>query len=271
MRRGSHLSDRSLVLAFFHAASGRALDVATLVKGTAILGLSGNSTRVALSRLVDQELVRSDQRGWYRLRPTAAASPRKAHDWRLGEERVRKWEGGWLSALGPSRVQTETKTRRALELLGFRLTAERLMVRPDNLREGLAELAKRALALGGNAQLRFFELRAGEPRLVREAWSRLWQPAALERRYRGWQKKLKTSRERLSQKPRERALAETFALGRTCIAELEQDPLLPAEIIDITLRKKLTFELSSYEQYARHLWAQAMPELALVNLSALNL
>ncbi|MFL5322589.1 MAG: hypothetical protein ACJ790_23210 [Myxococcaceae bacterium] len=256
MKAISTLPARGLVLAFFHAASDRALDVGTLVAATRALGLTGNSTRVTLSRLLSEGWLLRDERGRYRLKSERAAAAAGLVPFKELNHSVRAWKGGWLGCL------FEVQGRGAdvpdgLRRLGFREVSPGFAIRPDNLRGGTSLLNSRV----GSARLLSVDA-TGEGDATAH-WPTLWAPSALTKDYLRMRQLIQTSRVKLSKLGPEAQLAETFDVARACIARLEQDPLLPDQWVGGRMRETLVDELVSYDRDARELWMQVIPGLEL--------
>lgn len=243
---------RALVLAFFHAASDRSLDVATLVAATGALGLKGNATRVALSRLVAEGWIARDERGRYRLRAERAAKASGLGAFKALPSLVTAWKGRFFGCVfEPGREPDE------LRRLGFRAVSPGLAVRPDNLRGGLELLEAR---LGAGRLISLEPAGAGD---ATARWSSLWDCAALSRGYAQLRERIKKSRARLQKLSGEAQLAETWAVAQSGIVQLEQDPLLPDAWVDAAARTQAVHELVAYDRDARAHWMQVIPGLEL--------
>jgi phenylacetic acid degradation operon negative regulatory protein len=249
------LPARELVLAFFHAASDRSLDVATLVAATGFLGLTGNATRVALSRLGSEGWIVRDDRGRYRLRSERAEKASGLASYRGIPSLVTSWKGTFIGCLfTPSRKEALPAE---LERLGFRTPSPGFAVRPDNLKSGVDLLEARL----GPARLISVDA-TGEGDAT-ERWSELWDGAALTKAYARLHERIKKSRARLPKLSDEMQLVETWGVAQASIVELEQDPLLPDGWVDAAARAQVVQELAAYDRDARLHWMKMIPGLQL--------
>jgi phenylacetic acid degradation operon negative regulatory protein len=89
-------SPRSLILDLLSTLRGGSMPVGALVAAGGLFGIAENGVRVALSRLLRRDLAQRDERGRYRLGPRAAALNERVVSWRRIEERLRRWDGGWV-------------------------------------------------------------------------------------------------------------------------------------------------------------------------------
>ncbi len=231
--------------------------VGALVRGAAVLGIGGNSMRVALARLRARGLVESDERGLYRLSPIAEPVNRIVRSWRTVEEGVVEWDGSWLAVemSGLPRADRKHSRRclRALRLLGFEGLTPALQIRPDNLEGGVGGLRVRLAALGFAPAPTAFKLSDLDFELDERARS-LWDVETLESGYRASREQLEKSAGLLSAMSDVEAMAETFRLGGEAVRRIVLDPLLPEPIIDTRERRALVDAMRHYDALGRNCW-----------------
>src|SRR6185369_8298434 len=122
MNMAAAVTPRSVVFNLVRVSHRNAVSVRRLVAIGTLFGFTGNAMRVAIARLISDRLLRSDERGWYRLGPEAVAVHAHVEDWRRGEARMRSWKGEWLAvALAPAADRAARRgSLRALGRLGLR-------------------------------------------------------------------------------------------------------------------------------------------------------
>lgn len=248
---------RSLILDLLSTVPRGSVPVRALVQSAGLFGLGANPVRVALARLRSRGLVASDERGHYRLAAAAQAVQHQVRSWRRLDELTRPWAGAWLAVhtgpLGRSDRTALRRRERALAFLGFRELEPGLVVRPDNLAEGTAELRERLYALGLEADALVFELASLDPDREHRARS-LWDADALRDGYRAMGFRLRRSARDLAELPRERAMTESFLLGGEAIRLLVYDPLLPDELVPGEERRELLEQMLRYDRIGRDAW-----------------
>src|SRR5215468_7410737 len=219
------------------------MPVRALVAAADLFGISENSVRVTLARLLADRLIARDDRGAYRLGPGAEAVSRQVASWRDLGARMRPWDGGWLAVhtagLGrANRTQLRRRTR-ALSWLGFRELRPALAVRPDNLAGGVDAVRTQLRALGLEPDALVFVV-AG----LDEATDRSARLA------------LEHSERRLPALPEARAMVESFELGGNAIRQLALDPLLPDALLPGRERELLLETMLRYDRAGRACWAR---------------
>jgi len=241
----------AVILDMLRSARTQRRSAQSLVAVGQLFGFSENTVRVTLSRLMTRGLIESPERGVYALSKRSDALHSFVERWRLGEARVRLWRPGtWLFAHPQGDV---AGSEWALDALGFRQVRPGLYARPDNLATDLAEL--RALAAGiGLAPATL--LIAGRVDGDQAGWLKAWHPVRLDDDYADAAARLAASAARLPDLPRDQARLECFTLGGEMIHRLAKDPLLPAEVVDVTAREALWRAMVAYEAQGKEIWAR---------------
>jgi phenylacetic acid degradation operon negative regulatory protein len=250
---------RSIVLNLLRVATERAIPVSTLVQACEVFGFAANSARVAITRLLAEGLVESDERGLYRLGAAAQAMGALVEEWRRGEARMRRWRSDWLAAAPAARAERTQRRHalRALTRLSFRDGGCGLWVRPDNLAEPLAATRKRLQALGLTEDAELFRVSEPSERLLR-TWSELWPVRQLQQGYARALHDLRRSLAALARLPEPQALVQTFVVGGRAIRVLATDPLLPPQIMPAEPRAELTELMRQYDRVGHQIWRDAV-------------
>jgi phenylacetic acid degradation operon negative regulatory protein len=131
-------------------------------------------------------------------------------------------------------------------------------VRPDNLRGGLAEVARVLRSLGRECTAPVFAVRELEPALETRARA-LWDTDALRAEYRELTTALATSERRLAALPAPAAMVESFLLGGRALRVLALDPLLPEPLVPSAERRTLVQAMERYDRAGRRVWAKHTP------------
>lgn len=253
------LPARQLILDLLATLRRGTMPVGALVEAGGLFGIPDGAVRVALARLLTAEEVARDERGRYRLGVGAAALERRVRSWRDLDRATRAWDGGWLAvhhAPSPAaqRRHHGRGREKALRLLGFKAFDTTLALRPDNLRADVHQVRDELHALGLPAGDLVATLRNLDPVSDTRARS-LWDVVRLRRGYVQHLRDLAASTERLATLPVERAMVESFLLGRGVIHDLVLDPLLPDDVCPVAPRHELLAALRRYDRLGRSAWA----------------
>jgi phenylacetic acid degradation operon negative regulatory protein len=251
------VTPKSLLLDLLRV-SPEPISVRWLVSIGTLFGFEQNALRVALTRLVGQGLVESDERGSYRLAPGSDVVARLVASWRLGDARIRPWRGGWLCVHHPRGVERlrRAKSQRALERLGFREGLDGLWVRPNNLRKKRVVLAAELAELG-LAEDTVIYIGRDFPDATLDVWkSSLWPTDSLKAGLRRSLREIERSTRRIGCIAKKDALVESFLVGGEAIRLLAVDPLLPDEIVDGSDRRRLFAAMTSYDRLGKSIWSE---------------
>jgi phenylacetic acid degradation operon negative regulatory protein len=217
------LSARSVVASVLLGTHPPRLSAAALVELCGRFGISGGTTRVALSRMVAAGELAADD-GHYRLVGEALLSRQRAQDAGL-EPAVRPWSGAWRLAVVVSagRAAAErVELRRAFTDARFAEWREGVWLRPDNLAPPAAPLLEEAPVrwIGGARP-------DGDPKALA---GELWDLPA-------WAARGTTLLQAAPADPGDLVTAApewaaaVFAAAAAAISLLRTDPLLPGELL----------------------------------------
>ena len=248
---------RNLILNFLLAFEGESLSARDAIASCGLFGITENSVRVTLVRLAGAGFIEAAGRGAYRLGPSAMGLATDVRTWRTAEQRLRDWNGDWVTVsvgnLGRSdRVALRARDR-ALALLGLKELDRGLFVRPDNLVGGVAAVRERLHKLGLEPDAAVFLARDFDG--ARELRARsLWDGAALSRAYGEVQERLKRWLAQAGELEPEVAARESFLLGHEAIRQLVFDPLLPEPLVDTALRHAFAETVLRFDRAGHVIW-----------------
>ena len=247
---------RSVVLNAVRVSPRRSISIRQLVRIGELFAFNANAVRVAVTRLVADGHLESDERGSYRLGSAAAEAHAHIESWRSGEARIRPWKGDWL-AIALTRKAERSMRRsslRALSRLGLLEGLPGLWIRPDNLRQSLAASTERLRALGLEEGAEVFRASDFSQALHEHFRTQLWPLRTLVRTYETVERKLARSLDQLDHMPHDTALVQTFLFGGEAIRVLATDPLLPEQMLPSEPRAKLTETMLRYDEVGHALW-----------------
>jgi phenylacetic acid degradation operon negative regulatory protein len=224
-----------------------------------LFGIDAAAVRVAVGRLVREGLLIQVERGRYAIGGRGAALQTRVRGWRDAEARTRQWDGGWLLVLvdhlgRTDRVRLRARER-ALRLSGFARSEAGFWARPENLAARLETIVAEAIELGLDPAAIAFAGAAALP-LEEVKLRRLWSAETLGESYRGWIEAMAASLARLPTMTKDAAARETLLLGQAVIRAINLDPLLPAEMVDAALRRRMIADMVAYDAAGRRAWQE---------------
>jgi len=243
------LSARSVVASVLLGTHPPRLSAAALVELCSRFGISGGTTRVALSRMVAAGELAADD-GHYRLVGEALLSRQRAQDAGL-QPPTRAWTGGWRMAVvksGGRAAAERVELRRAFADARFAEWREGVWLRPDNL-------APPSAALLREAPVRWM---TGQPDGDPDALAgELWDLPAWSSRAATLLAAAPADPGDLVAAPPEWA-ASVFAAAAAAISLLRTDPLLPDALLPADwpadqLRTRYAAYLRAIQALIRHL------------------
>ncbi|RGE46013.1 transcriptional regulator, PaaX family protein [Comamonas testosteroni] len=238
-------------------ARGMPLSAPAIARAAALFDIGENAVRVCLSRLVSAEKIERTARGVYRAKLQPQHLAYTVENWHKRELLRQPWNGGWI-AIQDASISRSDKTlwrrhQRALGLRGFASLSPHLHIRPDNLKVGFGAMASEMASFGvapGSCLMKIHQMDSLHETKARS----LWNIRALGAAHQHWMEMVVNSQQRLGTLPLASAVRETLLLGRSAIAHLLRDPLLPEELMSSEIRHALRAQLQTYQQQALELW-----------------
>ena len=247
------VSARTLVLSLMSVPGRRPQSLAYLSRAGGLFGVT---------RRVKDGLLESVVRGVYATGPKAAAFTAEISNWRNAPDRTRPWAGGWIGVLTNHLGRTDRKDlrarMRALRLYGFAQAEAGLWVRPDNLRLSLEQLRAALLRIGLQEEALVITITdTALPMGTTTGMTMgLWSTADLRATYEGAIAAMQRSRTAAAWLPADDAARETLLIGQSVIRTINLDPLLPEDIGDAALFRKMVSEMDAYDRFGRTFWDQ---------------
>lgn len=250
-------SSNRLVLSLFSQPNLKQMSIKQLIAWGDLFEHEPATIRVAVGRLVKQGFLFALQRGKYSIGNTDKAINQLASTWRDSQSRVDQWNGGWLSVytahLGRTCQQSIRSRERAFRLTGFKPLDKNLWCRPDNLIESADSTFARLIKIGLEKTAILMKVVDFNHDLAANPMC-LWSPKQLNNTYGILAALLEESARRLSEMNIKQATRESFLIGEHVIRQINQDPLLPEEIVDTSARKALVDKMIEYDGVCHPIW-----------------
>lgn len=251
------MSAKRVIMNLLSAHRDEVMSVRHLIDAASLLGVAESNVRVTLARLKSESLVDAPGRGRYCLGEAALPVQAMVTHWREADRRVVAWAGAWVGVYVGSlsradRAQVRNRER-ALRLMGMRELEPGLLLRPDNIRGGVEDMAKRLKALGLDEQAPVFAIAWFDPDSDRRARA-LWDVAALKRGYLETIAQLNQTRATIAQGKLGESAKLSYLVGDEAIRKIIFDPLLPEPLVDVHARAELIELMLGYDELGLALW-----------------
>jgi phenylacetic acid degradation operon negative regulatory protein len=250
-------SSNRLLLSLFSQPNLKHMSIKQLIAWGALFEHGPATIRVAAGRLVKQGFLLAEQRGNYTIGKTDKSIRQLASRWRHSLARVDKWKGGWLCVytahLGRTSKQSIRVRERAFRLTGFEPLEKNLWCRPDNLMETADSTFDRLVNIGLENTAILMKVDHFNNHLATSPMS-LWSPQQLHKTYSLLVSLMEKSAQRLTCIDIKQATRESFLIGEHVIRQINQDPLLPEEMVDASAKKALLATMIDYANVCHPIW-----------------
>ena len=250
-------SSNRLLLSLFSQPNLKQMSVKQLIAWGEVFAHEPATIRVAVGRLVKQGVLLAQQRGHYTVGATNQSINQLAATWRHSQDRVAKWNGGWLTVytahLGRTCKQSIRERERAFRLTGFKPLEKHLWCRPDNLKETADATFLRLTKIGLEKNAILMQVDHFNHDLTTNPKS-LWSPKALNKTYALLVSLMEKSAQRLNKFDVKQATRESFLIGEHVIRQINQDPLLPEEMVDTSARQTVLSTMIEYDRICHPIW-----------------
>jgi len=250
-------SSNRLLLSLFSQPNLNNMSIKQLIAWGELFEHEPATIRVAAGRLVKQGFLLAQQRGSYTIGSADKSIRQFASTWRHSLATVDQWNGGWLCVytahLGRTSKQSIRVRERAFRLTGFKPLEKNLWCRPDNLIETADATFTRLVDIGLENTAILMKVEYFNNDLTTSPMS-LWSPEQLEKTYGLLVSLIEKSAQRLPDFDIRQATRESFLIGEHVIRKINQDPLLPEEMVDVAARQTLLTTMIEYDRMCHPIW-----------------
>ena len=251
------MSARALVLSLLSSRRDEPESISRLIQAGGLFDIGASTLRVAVTRLLKEDLLESPSRGLYQPGPKSRSLIRRLQDWQNVEHKIAPWTGGWLIALTQHLGRTDRKQlgarERALGLSGYRRTPEGVWTRPANLALALNEHRDELISIGADPDILLVHANEIDAPAASD-WPGLWSTDALAATYEEATTAMEQSLAGLPDLPVPDAARETLLIGQAVIRLINYDPLLPPDLADQAGFLKMVDTMRTYNEDGLKRW-----------------
>jgi phenylacetic acid degradation operon negative regulatory protein len=251
------VTPRKLIMSLFNAPDNDTLTIGQLINVGSLFEIEAPTIRMAVTRLIKDQLIDNPERGRYRAGEKAANLNSEIQSWRNASKKTAEWNGDWLITLTNHLGRTnKTQLRsmvRAFQLYGFVEIETGVWLRPANLVQGVDIISENFIDLGMDSRVILVNAtKVADERHT--AWRAMWPVADLEANYQDLIIAMEKSLGRLDKMSNHDAAKESFIIGESAIRLINLDPLLPKEIINTALFEKVVATMITYDDAGQAYW-----------------
>ncbi len=248
---------RKLLLKLLGSRDNIQMNAGAAVRVGALFGISENNIRVTLTRLQSAQLITLVERGYYKLGDKGMRFAREIHQWREDENGLVPWQNDWVVAQTSTFPKSDKKqlrtNERALKLVGMRKLVNDTYIRPNNFVGGTIEIRNKLHTLGLSSKALVFSASDFDNKTQSKAMG-LWRHLNLETLYEEGCNEIEVSLARLPSLSLEDATKESYVIGDRALYHLVFDPLLPAPLVDVTMRERYRNLVKRYDDVGAQIW-----------------
>ena len=251
------INARHLILDLLYASHDATASIKRILYAAHLLGISDNSVRVAVSRLNQENMIQTCERGIYQLVEkkfdTSVIRLIKSPKMQLMEQ----WDGVYYviytAHLGRVDRTALSKREKTLHYYGFKPLEQHLYLRPANLGLPQELLKEQMIQFGCEPEIRMFQATQfqSEAEIMR-----LWDIEALNM---GYQQVIGTVQAWFEAYPNlalEQAAISAFYMAKKAIFNLRADPLLPNHWVNAEQRMQCEYATQQIEHKGQQLWQE---------------
>ncbi len=251
------ITPKNLILSIMHVSNNQPMPIKLMISYGKFFGFTSNTIRVAVTRLLRENSIVSDERGFYHLSKRLRPVSKIIDSWQMGESRIKKWNKKWICCLLPKDTAAKlSKNKKALDFSGFKEGLPGLWVRPDNLWLNIPDICKVMDQIGLTKDAEFFISEQFNKKIVGRWMKFLWPVEDLNNSLIDITKKLEESYIKIQSMPLEDAMRESYLYGGEAVNRLIKDPLLPEEIMEKKHRVALTNSMLGYDEVGKKIWQE---------------
>jgi len=251
------ITPRGLIMSLFNAPDTAELGISQIIQAGSLFSFEAAAIRMATTRLIKDGLIASTKRGVYTAGEKAINLNSEAQNWRTADQKTKPWKQEWLMAI-TSHLGRTNKTQlrsmlRAFQLTGFVQIELGVWIRPSNLALTIDQLHQSLVELGMEPRTYLLVVAevAGEHK---QSWHSHWPVVDIEARYQRMIDRLEQSQASLKKMSPQDAAKESLIVGESAIRLINLDPLLPKEIIDTRMFKKVVSSMVAYDNLGQQCW-----------------
>ncbi|MBJ9423428.1 PaaX family transcriptional regulator C-terminal domain-containing protein [Acinetobacter seifertii] len=255
--KNTKINARHLIIDLFLSSAYPQLTIKQILVAAKLFNLSENGIRVATTRLLNEGMIESVERGIYQLSPPTKDWAKVILNRKNGIKQTKEWQQHYLAVftgtLGRIDRTALKKRERVLRQFGFKELETGIYIRPDNLAYSFEKTCEELVLAGLEKEAKICIIQHFEPSTLKQIFS-LWDTKQLEKNYEMYSRDITHWLENYTHLSLNDAAVKALLLGRETIALLMNDPLLPAPFVSESARNQFAQDVQQLDAIGQKLW-----------------
>lgn len=257
--KNTKINARELIIDLFLSSAYRQLSIKQILIAAKLFNLSENGIRVATTRLLNEGVIESVERGVYQLSPRSCEWAKLILNRKNGIKQTKPWQQNYLAVfsgtLGRIDRTALKKRERALRQFGFKELETNIYIRPDNLAYSFEKTMQELVLAGLEPEAKISIVQQFDSTTLQHI-STLWDTQQLENNYSKYCFEIKKWLNQCTVLPLPESAAQALLLGRETIALLMNDPLLPPPFVNENARNQFAQCVQRLDMIGQKIWQQ---------------
>lgn len=255
--KNTKINARHLIIDLFLSSAYPQLTIKQILVAAKLFNLSENGIRVATTRLLNEGMIESVERGIYQLSPSTKDWAKVILNRKNGIKQTKEWQQHYLAVftgtLGRIDRTALKKRERVLRQFGFKELVTSIYIRPDNLAYSFEKTCEELVLAGLEKEAKICIIQHFEPSTLKQIFS-LWDTKQLEKNYEMYSRDITHWLENYTHLSLNDAAVKALLLGRETIALLMNDPLLPTPFVNESARNQFAQDVQQLDAIGQKLW-----------------
>lgn len=255
--KNTKINARHLIIDLFLSSAYPQLTIKQILIAAKLFNVSENGIRVATTRLLNEGMIESVERGIYQLSPSTKEWAKVILNRKNGIKQNKEWQQHYLAVftgtLGRIDRTALKKRERALRQFGFKELETGIYIRPDNLAYSFEKTCEELVLAGLESETKICVIQQFDSKSLQLIAS-LWDTKQLELNYKNYSQDIQQWLLKYEKLPLNDAAAQALLLGRETITLLMNDPLLPSPFVNEHARNQFAQNVQQLDSIGQKLW-----------------
>ncbi len=255
--KNTKINARHLIIDLFLSSAYPQLSIKQILVAAKLFNLSENGIRVATTRLLNEGMIQSVERGIYQLSPSAKDWAKVILNRKNGIKQTKEWQQHYLAVFTGTlgRIDRTALKNGNVHFVNLVLKSWKLVFTSarDNLAYSFEKTCDELVLAGLEKEAKICIIQHVDSTTLKQIFS-LWDTKQLEKNYEMYSRDITHWLENYAHSPLNDAAVKALLLGRETIALLMNDPLLPEPFVNESARNQFAQDVQQLDAIGQKLW-----------------